>query len=109
MDHCGKRPSHTPHVTCALGTVFFLLKPGVCPATASLAPLVFAAQAMMWDSPSEDSLEEADQSPSVVSYSDFTLMWERNRPIQIKAFERLLLVACKGEERIEILTASKTS
>ena len=61
--------------------LYSYIKLGFCDHTASLAPLLFTAQAPQWDS----RIQRVEQSPSppVVSYYDLV-------------FEKLLLVACKG-------------
>ena len=71
----------------------------------SLAPLLFTAQGPQWDSPVRGTLQLVEQSPSppVVSYYDFVAMSDKTRPVQAEAFERLLQVACKGGEYIDIL------
>ena len=85
--------------------LYSCIKLGFCNNAESLAPLLFTAQAPQWDSPVRGTLQLVEQSPSppVASYHDFVLMSDRMRPVQAEAFERLLLVACKGEEYIDIL------
>lgn len=85
--------------------LYSCIKLGFCSNVASLAPSLFTARAPQWDNPVGDTLKcvEQSQSPPVVSYYDFVLMSDKRRPVQAEAFERLLLVACKGEECIDTL------
>ena len=85
--------------------LYSCLKLGFCNNVVSLTPLLFTARASQWDNPVGNTLKCVDQSqsPPVVSYYDFVLMSDKRRPVQAEAFERLLLVACKGEECIDIL------
>lgn len=85
--------------------LYSCIKLGFCTNHATLAPLLFTARAPQWDSPVGTTLRLVEQAPlpPVVSYYDFVLTSDKRRPAQAEAFERLLLVACKGEECVEIL------
>ena len=85
--------------------LYSIIKLGFCKNTASMAPLLFTARAPQWDSAVENTLQLVGQSSSLplVSYYDFVAMSDKRRPVQAEAFERLLLVACKGEESVDIL------
>ena len=39
--------------------------------------------------------------PSLVTYESFGFQWESGRIPEIGRFEKMLLVACKGEDRVE--------
>ena len=85
--------------------LYSCIKLGFCNNVASMAPLLFTAQAPQWDSPVRNKAQLVEQfsSPPVVSYHDFVLLSDKRRPVPAEAFERLLLFACKGEECTDIL------
>ena len=91
--------------------IYSYTKLGFCQHTASLAPLLFTARAPQWDSPVDNTPQLIEQSPSspLLSYYDFVMMSDKRRPIHTEAFERFLLVACKGEECVDILETEKLS
>ena len=85
--------------------LYSCIKLGFCTNVASLATLLFTARAPQWDNPVGDTLQLAEKPPSplVVSHYDFMLMSDKRRPVQAEAFERLLLVAWKGKECVDIM------
>lgn len=91
--------------------VYSCVKLGFCANSESLANLLFTAQSPQWDSPMRNTWQLVEQPPSlpVVSYYDFVLMSDKRRLVPAEAFERLLLVACKGEECNDILEADLLS
>ena len=85
--------------------LYSIIKLGFCKNTDSMAPLLFTARAPQWDKAVENTWQLVGQSSSLprVSYYDFVAMSDKRRPVQAEAFERLLLVACKGEGSVDIL------
>ena len=81
------------------------LKLGYSTGAARMAPMTFTAQAAQWDLPLEDSLQNSSSPPLplVSSYYDFILKWERGQIGYMETFERVLLVACKGEESSKVV------
>lgn len=76
-----------------------------CPDAGILASKMFTTQTELWDLSPGHALPENDlfEPPPVVSYYDFVLMWEQRRLKGLDPLERILLVACKGEQCTDIL------
>ena len=91
--------------------IYSCIKLGFCQDIASLAPLLFTARTPQWDSPVGNTSQLFEQSPvsPLVSYYDFVMISDKKRPVQAEAFERFLLVACRGEGCADILGAEKLS
>ena len=90
-----------------LRALYSSLKLGFCAASLTVAPLMFTAQAALWDLPLGNFLQDLESAelPPVMSYYDFVVMWDRGHLTQTTPFERFLLVACKGEHCVEILNS----
>ena len=81
------------------------LKTGFCTAAAEMAPRMFTPQAAFWDLPLSNSLQNLGSFilPPVSSYYDFVRKSEKEDPTYAEPFERLLLIACKGEDCSEVM------
>lgn len=70
----------------------------------------FTPQARLWDSPLENlamqATAEACTSQKLISYAELDELWDARRSTQFQAFERFLLVACKGEGCSEIIASA---
>ena len=78
---------------------------GYCAGGLALATMPFTPQTDLWDMPSGYALQnkETFDWPEPVAYYDFILSLEERRPKGFNSFDRILLVACKAEECIDIV------
>jgi hypothetical protein len=92
----------TVMVTFMLRAVYSIFKHGICPEYPTLSLLPVSTKASLWNSPGT-TLQDRDQNETM-KYRDFTELWLASPQRKLEPFEKMLLVACKGIEQVEILS-----
>lgn len=93
-------------MTYLIRGLYSFCKLGRCDADAythatAMCRLQFTAEALLWDSPSVDDPSQCSQG--LISYGELDRGVRRS--LYMPAFEKLLLVACKGQECSELIVS----
>ncbi|KIW80743.1 hypothetical protein Z517_07359 [Fonsecaea pedrosoi CBS 271.37] len=72
---------------------------GVCLELPTLVLLPVSTQAGFWNS--KASYVELGDQAGTLKYNDFSTLWLTSPPRELQAFEKLLLVSCKGIDQVQ--------
>ncbi|KAK9246138.1 hypothetical protein V1506DRAFT_195844 [Lipomyces tetrasporus] len=82
--------------------VYSIFKHGVCPELPTLSILPISTKQAFWNS--RATYLQHSYEDETVKYGDFTTVWLSSPPRKLEPFEKMILVACKGLERVEALS-----
>jgi len=90
-------------VSHILRGAYSTIKRGYFIHTSFVEALPFDVRTSLWDAPSADAWESSAPAlrPALASYREYTDMWENGQIRDTRAFDKMLLVACKGQENVE--------
>lgn len=84
--------------------IYNAIKNGFCDKVPELAGLPLTVRGELWEAKSEGEWMQATRGnqPDVLTYHDFTYVWDGGRiGSGVEDFQRMLLVACIGEEGLQ--------
>jgi hypothetical protein len=92
----------TVMVAFMLHGVYSIFKHGICPEFPTLSILPVSTKTTLWNS--EDTNLQLHDQDETMKYRDFTELWLASPKRKLESFEKMLLVACKGIEQVELLS-----
>jgi hypothetical protein len=92
-------------VTFMVHAVYSIFKMGICPELPTLSVLPVSTRQDFWSS--RAAYREHSAEDETMKYTEFTAFWLASPSRKLDAFEKMILVACKGIEPVEALSCPK--